>query len=271
MDIQKAIQPSEPFDNETEYEVEIDAAPASDGIPSEVGGEDQSPHTANLASLLDESALRTLGSDLIEQFNADQTTRAEWLQVYTDGLDYLGFNPKDRTAPFKGASGVFHPILSEAVVRFQSNAITEIFPAAGPVLTKILGDETPDRVKQAARIKEELNYQLTEKMCEFRPEMEKLLFRLPLAGSVFKKNYFDPLNKRPCSMMVPAEDFVVDYNATDLASCERYTHVMKRSKNSLKKLMRAGFYRSIDLTEPPPEEGEGKEKENELTGLTFIS
>ncbi len=266
MDIVKAIQPSEPFDEEMEgqYEVELPV----EGAQEEQLEQQPSPHSENLAMVLDESDLNSISNDLMEAYAADLTTRTDWLNAYTKGLDLLGFKMEDRTKPFKGASGVFHPLLSEAVVRFQSNAIVEIFPAAGPVLTKVVGDESDEKIKQSKRIKEELNYQLTENMCEFRPEMEKLLFRLPLAGSVFKKVYFDPMSGKPCSMMVPAEDFVIDYNSSDINSSERYTHVMKRSKNKLLKMMRSGFYKQIDLSDPPVEQQEGKEKEDALTGRT---
>lgn len=223
-------------------------------------------HAANLAEYLDDTDLTKIGSDLLACFDADEHTRQDWLQTYVDGLDLLGFKLEERKQPFEGASGVYHPILSEAVVRFQSNAITELFPAAGPVLTKIVGEETPDVIKQASRVKEELNYQLTENMAEFRVETEKLLFRLPLAGSVFKKTYFDPIKKRPCSMMIPAEDFVIDYESADLCTSERHCHVMRRSKNYVKKLMRKKFYRAVDLPDPTPYMSLGKDKEDDVTG-----
>lgn len=225
-------------------------------------------HTANLAEHYEDSDLNTIGSYLIECFDADELTRQDWLQTYIDGLDYLGFKIEKPTEPFPGASGVYHPILAEAVVRFQSNAITELFPAAGPVLTKILAEETPEMVKQAMRVKDELNYQLTDNMVEFRGEVEKLLFRLPLAGSVFKKTYYDPLTRRPCSMMIPAEDFVIDYESSDLTTSERHCHIMRRSKNTVKKLMKSGFYRTVDLQDPVPYTPEGKEKEDEIGGRT---
>lgn len=225
-------------------------------------------HTANLAEFYEDSDLTKIGSYLLDCFEADEQTRQDWLQTYVDGLDYLGFKIEEPNDPFPGAAGVYHPILAEAVVRFQSNAITELFPAAGPVLTKILAPETPDVVKQAMRVKDELNYQLTDNMVEFRGETEKMLFRLPLAGSVFKKTYYDPLKQRPCSMMIPAEDFVIDYESADLESSERHCHVMRRSKNYVKKLMRTGFYRAVDLPDPTPYLSLGKEKEDEVGGRT---
>lgn len=245
-----------------EIEVEVGDEPAV--IEEE---EYEAPgHDANLAEYIDEDSLTVLGKELIEQFEADERSRSEWLRTYVDGLDYLGFKADDRNQPFEGASGVYHPVLSEAVVRFQSNAIIEIFPAQGPVMTKIFGAESNEVVAQGKRVKEELNYQLTENMSEYRSEMEKLLFRLPLAGSVFKKVYFDTLNERPCAMMVPAEDLVVDYGTSDLENSERVTHVLRRSKNVVKKLMRNGFYRHVDLGDPQPYQPDGKRKEDELDG-----
>jgi chaperonin GroES len=230
--------------------------------------EEQAPpvHTANLAEFYEDNDLNKVGTYLLDCFEADEQTRQEWLQTYVDGLDYLGFKLEEPNDPFPGASGVYHPILAEAVVRFQSNAIMEIFPAAGPVLTKIVALASDDVVKQAQRVKDELNYQLTDNMEEFRLETEKMLFRLPLAGSVFKKTYYDPLRGRPCSMMIPAEDFVIDYESSDICSSERHCHVMRRSKNYVKKMMRKGFYRSVELPDPVPYLSMGKEKEDELGG-----
>lgn len=223
-------------------------------------------HRDNLADVFSEMELQQIADDLMELYRSDAESRREWIDTYKEGLDYLGFSMEDRAAPFKGASGVYHPVLSEAVVRFQSNAIMEIFPASGPVMTKVLGEETPDKMKQALRIKEELNYQLTENMCEYRNETEQLLFRLPLAGSVFKKVYFDPIRKRPTAIMVTAEDFVVDYYSSEISTSERFTHVMRRSYNEIRKLQRAGLYRQVAITETAPTIPEGREKEDEITG-----
>lgn len=262
MDISKSMTPMD------------EEEPQDSGIDVQIGDEpdiqDEQPQGPqfkdNLADFLEEDELTAIATELLQGFDDDESSRADWLRQYTDGLDYLGFSTEDRTYPFKGASGVFHPVMTEAVVRFQSNAIMEIFPAPGPVLTKVLGDETPDKMQQAVRIKEELNYQLTENMSEFRSETEQLLFRLPLAGSVFKKTYFDPMTQKPCSYMVTAEDFVVDYNSSHLDHCERMTHIMRLSKNKLRKMMRAGKYRNIPLNNPQPYVTEGKEKEDELSG-----
>ena len=170
----------------------------------------------NLADFLDDSKLTEIATNLIEAVDSDLLSRADWEKSYTNGLQYLGMTAEDRNDPWPGACGVFHPLLTEAVVRFQSQAIIEIFPSAGPVRTKIMGKHTPERTKQAVRIEDEMNFILTEKMPEYRGETEQLLFRLPLAGSVFRKVYFDPVEKRPMAMMVPAEDFIVPYGASDL-------------------------------------------------------
>jgi hypothetical protein len=210
--------------------------------PEEPMADPGADHRANLADFLEDDDLQTIAADIIEMVDADDQSRAEWTDTYVSGLDYLGFKGEDRNEPFKGSSGVYHPVLTESVVRFQSNAIMEIFPANGPVLTKIFGDEIPEKVALSKRVKEEMNYQLTENMKEYRNETEQLLFRLPLAGSTFKKVYYDPIKKRPSSCMVPAEDFIIDYGCSDLENSERYTHVMKKSANQVKKLQRAGFY-----------------------------
>jgi hypothetical protein len=194
-------------------DVEIVPDGPSDMPTEEPLGEDGSEHRANLAEFLEDGDLAKIASDLVELVEGDEMSRADWIETYSSGLDYLGFKGEDRDQPFKGSSGVYHPVMTEAVVRFQSNAIMEIFPANGPVLTKMYGDETPEKVNIGKRVKEEMNYQLTENMKEYRNETEQLLFRLPLAGSVFKKVYYDPLKKRPSACMVPAEDFIVDYGA----------------------------------------------------------
>ena len=183
-------------------------------------------HDANLAEFLDEGDLQSLASELIGEFDTDKQSRKEWARSYVKGLDLLGMKIEDRHQPWAGASGVFHPVLTEAVVRFQAQAMSEMFPASGPVRTKVVGKQTNDKIQQANRVENELNYLLTEEMTEYRDELEQMLFRLPLAGSAFKKSYYDPIRKRPASMFVPAEDFIVSYGASDLATCPRYTHVM---------------------------------------------
>ena len=224
------------------------------------------PHDANLAEIVKESELNVMASDLIGQFKSDKESRSDWERAYVDGLDLLGLKNEDRTTPWDGACGVFHPLLSEAVIKFQSQAIQELFPASGPVKTSVVGSLTDDKEKQAYRVQNYLNYLLTEKMTEYRSETEKMLFSLPLAGSAFRKIYYDPSMGRPCSMFVPAEDFVVSYGASDLTTCERATHIMKRTSNEIRKLQVSGFYKDIELGAPSNNVDPIEEKYNKLTG-----
>ena len=221
---------------------------------------------SNLADFMDEDKLRELGNDLISSFNGDKESRSEWEETYTKGLDQLGLKIEERTTPWAGACGVFHPMLSEAVIRFQSQAITEIFPAQGPVKTKIVGKITSDKEKQSQRVEDYLNYLLTHEMSEYRTETEKMLFSLPLAGSAFRKVYFDPSLDRPSSIFVPAEDVVVNYGASDLETCQRATHVMRKSSNEVRKMQVNGFYKDIELPEPAQNISDITKKYNDITG-----
>ena len=237
-----------------------------DPLSELLGGEDE--FDSNLAESIEDKELRTIAVDLIGKFDADKRSRGDWEQTYEQGLDQLGLEIEDRTTPWAGACGVFHPMLSEAVVRFQSQTIQEIMPAKGPVKTQIWGMVTKEREKQARRVQDYMNFQLLEVMTEYRSETEKLLFSLPLAGSAFRKIYFDPSLGRPTSMFVPAEDFVVSYNEADLEQAERYTHVMKRSTNQVRKLQVNGFYRDVELTASHIEENPITEKFNEIGGVS---
>jgi hypothetical protein len=268
----------------TEIEDQDDAAleievvnPEAVSIETEDGGvlidfgdslEDESSddHNANLADFIDETDLMGICLDLVSSFRGDKESRADWERSYVKGLDLLGLKHEERTQPWDGACGVFHPLLTESVIRFQSQSIQEIFPASGPVKTAIVGKIDEKKTKQAERVQDYLNYLLTEKMTEYRSETEKMLFSLPLAGSAFRKVYYDPNLGRPCSMFVPAEDFVVSYGASDLTTCERSTHVMKKSSNDIRKLQVSGFYRDIDLPPSAPSTDEIERKYNELTG-----
>ena len=223
-------------------------------------------HNANLADFIDEKDLTSICLDLVSSYRADKESRSDWERSYVKGLDLLGLKNEDRTQPWDGACGVFHPLLTESVIKFQSQSIQEIFPARGPVKTAIVGKIDEKKTKQAERVQNYLNYLLTEKMTEYRSETEKMLFSLPLAGSAFRKVYFDPSLGRPCSMFVPAEDFVVSYGASDLTTCERATHVMKKSSNDIRKLQVSGFYRDIELPAASPNTDEIERKYNELTG-----
>jgi len=223
-------------------------------------------HNANLADFIDEKDLTSICLDLVSSYRADKESRSDWERSYVKGLDLLGLKNEDRTQPWDGACGVFHPLLTESVIKFQSQSIQEIFPARGPVKTAIVGKIDEKKTKQAERVQNYLNYLLTEKMTEYRSETEKMLFSLPLAGSAFRKVYFDPSLGRPCSMFVPAEDFVVSYGASDLTTCERATHVMKKSSNDIRKLQVSGFYRDVELPAASSNTDEIERKYNELTG-----
>jgi hypothetical protein len=204
----------------------------------------------NLAENLDDDILTELAGDLIGEYQSDVDSRKDWVQTYVDGLELLGLKIEERTEPWPGACGVYHPLLSEAIVKFQSETIMETFPAAGPVKTSILGQETRERIEAAQRVKEDMNYQLTEVMVEYRPEHERMLWGLGLSGNAFKKVYFDPNLDRQVSLFVPAEDIVVPYGASSLETSERVTHVMRKTKNELRKLQVMGFYKDVELDDP---------------------
>ena len=205
---------------------------------------------ANLAEFMNEGELQSLASELIGNYEQDLSSRKDWLDTYVKGLKILGIRYEERTEPWPGACGVFHPLLMESAVKFQSETIMEVFPAMGPVKTKIIGRETPEKRDAAVRVADDMNYQLTEVMKEYRPEHERLLLSLALAGNAFKKVYFDPSLDRQTAIYIPAEDMVVPYGAANLETADRVTHRMRKTKNELKKLQYAGFYRDIDLGEP---------------------
>jgi hypothetical protein len=264
-------------EEDSELEIEIinpDAVTIEDedggvtiDFSGELTGELLGPaHDDNLAEFIDEDILNSMASELIGDFLSDRETRKEWAQAYIKGLDLLGMKIEDRTQPWQGASGVFHPMLAEAVVRFQAQAMSELLPASGPVNTKTIGKITREKYEQSMRVKNELNYLITEEMVEYRDEMEQMTFRLPLAGSAFKKVYYDPLMERPVSVFVPAEDFVIAYGASSVEACPRYTHVMKKSPNEVRKLQVSGFYRDVELPAPAAERSDIQEKYDELEG-----
>lgn len=212
--------------------------------------EDDDEFSKNLAEDIPEDVLASLASELIGDYESDVSARKDWVQTYVDGLELLGLKIEERTEPWPGACGVYHPLLTEAVVKFQAETMMETFPAMGPVKTKIIGKETPEKKDAAERVQEDMNYQLTDVMKEYRPEHERMLWGLGLAGNAFKKVYYDPSLGRQVSMYAPAEDVVVPYGASSLADAERITHVMRKNKNDLKRLQHEGFYRDIDLGEP---------------------
>ena len=275
------MQPSTPVEGTIEQGAEeITVAienPDSVAIETDDGGmiidfdPDSSPmgmedFNSNLAEFMSDTDLNEMGADLVSQFEADKDSRSEWEESYVKGLDQLGLKIEERTTPWAGACGVFHPMLSEAVVRFQSQSIAEMFPAQGPVRTKLVGKITTDKTKQAQRVQDYLNYLLTHQMSEYRTETEKMLFSLPLAGSAFRKVYFDPNLDRPSSIFVPAEDVVVNYGASDLETCDRATHVMRKSSNDVRKMQVAGFYRDVDIPESDEGQSDIRKKYDEMTG-----
>jgi len=232
---------------EMEPEIEITELEIAIG-PEKLEGGDE--FDSNLAEYLDESALETLASELTSDFDDDIGSRKDWMQTYVDGLELLGMKIEERTEPWEGACGVYHPLLSEALVKFQAETMMSSFPAAGPVKTQIIGKETPEKKASAVRVQEDMNYQLTDVMTEFRPEHERMLWGLGLSGNAFKKVYYDPHIERQISLFVPAEDLVVPYGASNLETAERVTHVMRKTENELRRLQVAGFYRDIDLGDP---------------------
>jgi len=251
------------IDNPDSVEIGID------GLTIELspGAETDEEFNANLAEFMDSGALTEVAGDLLGDFDGDISSRKEWLDTYVDGIELLGMKVEDRTEPWPGACSVYHPLLAEALVKFQAETMMETFPAAGPVKTQIVGKITPAKEEAAARVKEDMNYQLTEAMPEYRPEHERMLWGLGLSGNAFKKVYFDPSIERQAAIYVPAEDVVVPYGSSSLQTAPRVTHVMRKTENELKKLQVAGFYRDIDLGEPSHAIDEVEKKIAEKMGL----
>ena len=233
--------------------------------------EDEEGFSDNLAEYMDEGALSSMAGDLDFDIEQDRGSRKEWEKAYTEGLKLLGLQIEDRTEPWDGACGVFHPMITEAVVRFQAETITETFPAQGPVRTKLLGKETPELKEKATNVENDMNYELTETMKEFRPEHERMLWSLPATGSAFKKVYYDPGLGRQVSMFIPAEDIILPYGATDMDTCYRVTHVMRKTKNEILKLQKAGFYRDIELSEATKEKNDIKQAKDKETGFSDLN
>jgi hypothetical protein len=236
-------------------------------IVLEPGKADDSDFNANLAEELTDDQMAMLAGDLIGEFDEDISSRKDWIQTYVDGLELLGMKVEDRTEPWPGACGVYHPLLSEALVKFQAETMMETFPASGPVRTQIVGKETTEKRDAAIRVKDDMNYQLTDVMVEYRPEQERMLWGLGLAGNAFKKVYFDPGLARQTSIFVPAEDIVVPYGASNIETAERVTHVMRKTPNELRKLQVAGFYRDVELGEPQDTFDEVEKKIAEKMGF----
>ena len=227
------------------------------------------PFDANLAEYLDEGELNEIAKDLLGCVEADVTSRKDWADTFVKGLEVLGFKYDERTEPWEGACGVYSTVLAEAAIRFQAEAMSETFPSAGPVKTKIIGEVTKEKEDAAMRVSADMNYELTEVMAEYRPEHERMLYTLGLAGSAFKKVYYDPNIGRQVSLFVPPEDVIVPYGASTMESAERVTHIMRKTKNELKKLQAAGFYVDIDLGEPEAYRTDIEEKKAEEGGYTL--
>ena len=257
MSIEKSLyqapQGLESLEDAPDIEIEIEDPESvrisMDGLeidiePSEEGFDD------NLAEYLDDDVIQSIVEELISDYDDDVSSRRDWMQTYVDGLELLGMKIEDRTDPWAGACGVYHPLLSEALVKFQAETIMEILPAAGPVKTEIVGKETPEKKEAAMRVQNDMNYQITDVMVEYRPETERMLWGLGLAGNAFKKVYYDPNMERPAAIFLPAEDVVVPYGASNLESAERVTHVMRKTENEIRRLQVGGFYLDCDLGEP---------------------
>ena len=222
--------------------MEIDLMPEETGIPEE--------HDANLAEFMDEGELQTIASDLTALIDADMASRRDWSDMYVKGLEVLGMKYEERSEPWSGACGVYSPLLTEAAIRFQSEMITETFPAQGPVKTQIIGEVTRQKEEAAERVRDDMNFRLTEEMIEYRPEHERMLYNLGLAGAAFKKVYYDPNMERPAAPFIPAEDLIIPYGASNVYVAERVTHLMRKTENEVKKLQVAGFYKDVELGEP---------------------
>ena len=259
-------------EGDPDIEIEIENPDAVhiglDGMEIDIEPEGDPDFDVNLAEEMDEGELESLGAELSGDIDNDLNSRADWEKMYKDGITLLGLKFEERVEPWDGACGVFHPMITEAVVRFQSETIMETFPAGGPVKAAIIGKDTPEKIDAAHRVEEDMNYQLTEKMPEFRNEHERMLWNLPSAGSAFKKVYYDPSIARQISIFIPAEDIILPYGASEIASCHRVTHRMHKTKNELTRLMYAGFYRDIDVGEPQKFRTEIQEKKDKETGFT---
>jgi len=225
-------------------------------------------HDANLAEIVDESVLSELSSDLRGSYEEDLESRSQWQEAYTKGLDLLGIKYSERTQPFEGASGVTHPLISESVTQFQAQAYKELLPAGGPVKTQVIGSKTAEKEAQATRVKNFMNYQVTEVMEEFDPDTDQMLFYLPLSGSTFKKVYFDPTKARAVSAFVPSEDLVVPYSATDLATAPRVTHVVRMDPNQVRKLQVAGVYRDVEIASDEASDDTVRDKIDDIEGIS---
>jgi hypothetical protein len=269
--IEALAQDEEPIEIEIIDPEEVNIHAGGMDLSIRPGDEEEDSFDANLAEELDEGELATLAGDLADDIKNDLGSRSEWEKSYVQGLKLLGLQYEERTEPWDGACGVFHPMITEAVVRFQSESITETFPAQGPVKTKILGKQTPEKNEAADRVQDDMNYELTEVMREFRPEHERMLWSLPATGSAFKKVYYDPNLGRQVSMFIPAEDIILPYGATDLDTCYRVTHTLRKTKSEIIKLQQAGFYRDIVLPDPDKSKTDIQQAKDKETGFSDLN
>jgi hypothetical protein len=251
--------------------VELDDGSVEISFGEEIEEIDMAPFDANLVDYLDDQQLQSISGDLCEAIEGDMAARRDWADSYVKGLDVIGFNYEERVEPWENACGVYSNILAEAAIRFQAEAMSETFPAAGPVKTKILGEVTKDKEDAALRVKTDMNYELTEVMVEYRPEHERMLYSLGLAGSAFKKVYFDPNIGRQIALYIPAEDVIVPYGASNIESAERVTHVMRKTKNEIIKLQAAGFYKEVELGDPVSFFSDIEEAKAEQSGISLTS
>ena len=269
--IESLAQDTEPVEIEIVDPEEVHIKMGELEIDMEPKEETADDFDANLAEYMDEGELSLMAGDLAGDIDQDKQSRKEWEKAYVEGLKLLGLQIEERTEPWQGACGVFHPMITEAVVRFQAETITETFPAQGPVRTKILGKDTPEIKEKAANVEDDMNFELTENMKEFRPEHERMLWSLPATGSAFKKTYYDPNLGRPVSMFIPAEDIILPYGTTDLDTCYRLTHVMRKTKNEIIKLQAAGFYRDVELPDPSRTQDDIKKAKDKETGFSDLN
>ena len=266
--IVESIQEEQNSPDDVEIQENEDGSVDINLDPQAASPEGGDEHYANLAEFLPDDVLGRLSSNLNSKYMDYMSSRKDWEQTYTKGLDLLGFKYDNRTEPFSGASGATHPVLAEAVTQFQALAYKELLPADGPVRTQILGMPTAEKTDQASRVKDFMNYQIMDQMKEYEPEFDSMLFHLPLSGSTFKKVYYDEMEQRAVSKFVPADDLIVPYTATSLDDAEAIIHRVKISENDLRKQQVAGFYRDVDLGKPQDKETDVEKKERELEGTT---
>lgn len=267
----QAPQGLDSLESEPDIEIEIEDPESVTINGMEIDIEEEEGFDDNLAEYIDDKVMNQMVGDLIGDYDDDVSSRRDWMQTYVDGLELLGMKIEDRTDPWAGACGVYHPLLSEALVKFQAETIMEIMPASGPVKTEIIGKDTPEKRDAAVRVQADMNYQITDVMTEYRPETERMLWGLGLCGNAFKKVYYDPSLERQVSIFIPAEDVVVPYGAANLETAERVTHVMRKTENEVRKLQVAGFYLDVDLGEPNNTMDEVEKKIAEKQGFRATS